>query len=246
MKNIRLTLAYVGTTYKGWQDTHQGPSIEETLSKALQTVLQHPVKLQAASRTDAGVHAQGQVVNFLSESTIPLSKLQHSLNQMLPKDMVIREIEFASEAFHPTLDAIKKEYRYTVCYGNVQLPFFRQTSWHFPHSLDLEQMQCAALHLIGSHDFSTFCNERSLWDRSPVCVVEKIEIVSLGQDRLQIVFLGDHFLYKMVRNLAGTLVYVGCGKLHADQIPAILAGKDRSAAGMTAPAHGLRLERVFY
>jgi tRNA pseudouridine38-40 synthase len=107
-------------------------------------------------------------------------------------------------------------------------------------------MQRAASHLIGAYDFSSFCNERHLWDRNPICHLEKIEIISLPQQRLLILIIGDHFLYKMARNLAGTLTYVGCGKLRAEQIPAILAGQDRKRAGATAPAHGLILKRVFY
>ena len=246
MKNIKLTLAYVGTAYGGWQNTNQGPSIEGALAGALETILQHPVKLQAASRTDAGVHAEGQVVNLFSETAVPLGKLQHSLNQLLPKDIVVKEIALAEAAFHPTMDALQKQYRYEVCHGNVQLPFFRQTSWHFPHPLDVMEMREAASYLLGSHDFSAFCNERSLWDRNPVCLIERIEVEALPQNRLKITFLGDHFLYKMVRNLAGTLLYVGCGKLEVDAIPDILKGKDRTLAGMTAPAHGLRLVNVFY
>lgn len=246
ISNIRLILSYKGTAYSGWQRTGLGTSIEEALTKALQTVLQHPVKLQAASRTDSGVHAVGQVVNFFSKSQVPLDRLQHSLNQLLPKDIVVREIELATETFHPTVDALKKEYRYEICHGILQLPFFRHTSWHFPYFLHLEPMQIAARHLLGSHDFSTFCNQRAFLDCNPLCHIEKIEIISLMQDRLRITLLGDHFLYKMVRNLVGTLAYVGCGKLREDEISAILKSKDRTRAGITAPAHGLRLEKVFY
>jgi len=149
--------------------------------------------------------------------------------------------------FHPTLSCRKKEYAYSLCYGTVQMPFFRHTSWHFPYLLDLENMQRAASHLIGTHDFSSFCNERSLWDRSPFCTLEKIEIRNCPEkERLCMVVTGDHFLFRMVRNIAGTLAYVGCGKIDSDQIPTILASRDRTQAGMTAPAHGLTLKHVVY
>lgn len=247
MYNIKLVIAYFGSAYAGWQKTTTGPSIEETLEKTLQQILQHEVNLQAASRTDAGVHAEGQVVNFTTQKPIELPSLQHRLNCLLPKDIAIISAERMADDFHPTLSCTKKEYGYHLCYGFAQTPFLRATSWHFPYPLDFTQMQRAVHHLTGTHDFSSFCNERPLWDRDPVCTLEKIEIIPLPQQQqLQISIIGDHFLYKMVRNLAGTLAYVGCGKLKADQLPSILAGKDRTLAGVTAPAHGLILKRVFF
>lgn len=223
-----------------------GPSIEEALEKALQQILQHAVSLQAASRTDAGVHAEGQVVNFFLQKPVPLDRLRYSLNNVLPKDISVSAIHAMADDFHPTLACCKKEYWYHLCTGFAQLPFNRETSWHFPATLDLAAMNQAASHLLGTHDFSTFCNERPLYERSPICTLEKIEILSLDEERLRICVTGDHFLYKMMRNLAGTLAYVGCGKLSADALPAILAGKDRTRAGVTAPAHGLILKQVFY
>ncbi len=237
--NIKLTLSYLGTAYSGWQR-----SIEVVLRQALERILQHPVKLQAASRTDAGVHAKGQVVNFLMNENRSLSRLLHSLNGLLPKDICVLSAQEMQGDFHPTLDCMKKEYMYSICNGPVQLPFFKDISWHFPYPLDLEKMKAAASHLLGRHDFSAFCNERRLWDRDPICELESIAIIP--GPPLQIAVTGDHFLYKMMRNLAGTLAYAGCGKLQPEDIPAILASKDRTRTGMTAPAHGLFLNRVFY
>ncbi|MGC2596276.1 MAG: tRNA pseudouridine(38-40) synthase TruA [Rhabdochlamydiaceae bacterium] len=245
-QNIKLVIAYLGSSFFGWQKTKVGPTIEETLENTLQTILQHEVKLQAASRTDAGVHAEGQVVNFTTPKSLCLKSLQQRLNFMLPRRISIISIEWAPDDFHPTLSCLKKEYWYHLCYGFAQIPFLRKTSWHFPSSLDLAPMRKASEHLTGTHDFSAFCNERPLWDRSPVCKIEKIEIFPLPMKQLCISITGDHFLYKMARNIAGTLAYVGCGKLTADQIPSILASKDRTQAGITAPAHGLILKRVFY
>ncbi len=246
MYNIKLIIAYFGASFVGWQKTKMGPSIEETLEKTLRQILQHEVKLQAASRTDAGVHAEGQVVNFMTLKALNLNSLQHSLNGMLPKEIAIVGVEEMPSDFHPTLACLKKEYRYQICYGFSQMPFFRHTSWHFSYSLNIGQMEKAAEHLIGTYDFSSFCNERLLWDRDPVCRIEKIEILPHPEKRLSICMIGDHFLFRMARNIAGTLAYVGCGKMKADQIPAILASKDRTLAGITAPAHGLILKRVFY
>jgi tRNA pseudouridine38-40 synthase len=244
--NIKLVIAYFGASYVGWQKTKMGPTVEETLTSALSKILQHEVQLQAASRTDAGVHAEGQVVNFLMQKPVPLDRLKHSLNCMLPKDIAVISAVEMPESFHPTLDNLKKEYWYHICNAPSQLPFHRHTSWHFPYPLDLEEMRKAAKHLLGSHDFSAFCNERKLWDRDAVCHLEKIDILSLPEQRLRIEFTGDHFLFRMARNLAGTLAYVGCGKLQENNIPAILESKDRTLCGMTAPAHGLTLKRVDY
>lgn len=246
MHNIKLVIAYFGASFAGWQKTKMRPSIEETLEKTLRQILQHEVKLQAASRTDAGVHAEGQVVNFKTSKSLCLKSLQHSLNGMLPKAIAVVSAEEMPTDFHPTLSCLKKEYEYQICHDFLQMPFFRQTSWHFPFSLDVEQMEKAAGHLIDTHDFSTFCNERALWDRDPVCRIEKIEILPHREKRLSICMIGDHFLFRMARNIAGTLAYVGCGKMKAEQIPMILSGKDRTLAGITAPAHGLILKRVFY
>ncbi len=244
MDNFRLLVAYVGTHYKGWQRAGPGRSIEGVLSEALATLLQHPVSLQAASRTDAGVHAWGQVVNFFSAKELP--HMQHRLNQLLPADIVVRSLSLADPSFHPTLDARAKEYHYTLSLGPVQLPFHRAFSWHVPDPLNLESMHAASRFLLGSHDFSAFCNERALWDRTCLCTLETIDLLPLEGGRLKICLKGDHFLYKMVRNLVGTLVAVGRGKLQGEETGAILKSLDRTRAPLTAPAHGLRLEQVLY
>lgn len=246
MANVKLILSYLGSPFLGWQKTKLGPSIEESLEQALQQILQHEVKLQAASRTDAGVHARGQVVNFFTHQPTALRRLKHSLNGLLPKEISILSAEIMPDDFHPTLDCVKKEYTYHLCTAAVQLPFFRHTSWHFPTFLEIPLMRKGAQHLLGSHDFSAFCNERQLWDRDPCCNLEYIEIVSLPGKRICIRAIGDHFLYKMARNIAGILVYIGCGKISADAVPQILLDKDRRKAGITAPAHGLALQQVFY
>lgn len=246
MLNIKLIIAYFGSAYLGWQKTKLGTSIEETLEQALAKILQQEVKLQAASRTDAGVHAAGQVVNFLLQKPFDLRRLKGSLNGLLPKDIAVLTIEEMPQDFHPTLHTVKKEYGYQICNRPIQLPFHRKTSWHFPYPIDIEAMRRGSTHLLGSHDFSTFCNDLKSWDRNPICHLEKIEIAGVSPNRFEVTMTGDHFLYRMARNIAGTLAYVGCGKLDGDRLPQILKDKDRTQAGITAPSHGLTLKRVFY
>lgn len=247
MRNIKLTVSYDGTRYLGWQKTKTGPSIEECLEKAAGQILQEKVSLQAASRTDRGVHAEGQVVNFVtSKPDLDLRRLQHGINALLPDDISIRALEDVTLEFHPTLQAKGKEYQYQICNSPVQLPFFRHISWHYPLPLLLDQMREASLKLIGQHDFSAFCNELAIQETNPICTLTEIIISPVEKGRLLISISGDHFLYKMVRNLVGTLVYVGAGKILPSSLPSILEKKDRTQAGITAPAHGLFLKQVFY
>jgi tRNA pseudouridine38-40 synthase len=246
MRNITLTLSYLGTPFAGWQKTPFRSSIQEMLEKALSRIVRQTPPLQAASRTDAGVHAEGQIVNFFTEHPIDLALLKRALNGTLPKEISVLAIKEAPEHFHPTLDCFKKEYRYYICNGLVQLPFHRHTSWHIPHPLDLQAMRSGAVDLLGTHDFSAFCNERASWDRNPICHLEDIELSLLPQQRLCLSVIGDHFLYKMVRNIVGTLIYVGRGKLRYQDLSSILLSKQRTQAGITAPAQGLSLHRVYY
>ncbi len=243
MRNIKLVVAYDGTDYLGWQKTKEGPSIEADVQQALEQILQHPISLQAASRTDAGVHAEGQIVNFFTPHTIDSSRLQKSLNGLLDEHISILHIEEMPSEFHPTLDCLGKEYHYHLCLGPYQLPQYRHYSWHYTYPLDIPQMEQAASLLTGVHDFSAFTSEPQEDNEREVF---SIEIDHLSPHRLQIRVSGNRFLYKMVRSIVGTLVYVGCGKIAPEQIPAIIASKDRRLAGVTAPAHGLMLKKVFY
>lgn len=246
--NLKLIVAYDGTNYLGFQKTKMGPSIEETLQAVLEQILQHPVTLQAASRTDAGVHARGQVVNCYTDRTdIPLHKLWISLNCLLPKDITVLEIVEAPPTFHPTLDNIGKEYVYKVCYAPVQMPEDRLYEWHYHYPLDTTLMQKAAKILCGNHDFSAFKNSRKQQNEQVnIRKVDKITIEEPTKYHLKFTVEGTNFLYKMVRNLVGTLVYVGAGKIDLNDLQGILHSKDRTLAGITAPAHGLTLNKVFY
>lgn len=248
MHNIKLILAYDGTAYLGWQKTGTGRSLEEALQKVIEQVLQHPVVLQAASRTDAGVHAKGQVVNFLtSKHDLDLSKLKSSLNGLLHNDMIVLSAEEMPLNFHPTLNCIGKEYRYFICYGQRQIPYHRFYSWHVPYMLDLDRISQALLFFIGTHDFSSFCNVRKNAHYSDyIREVSELKIIQLEEKRLCLSISGNHFLYKMVRNIVGTLVDIGRGKIHLEQLPGIFEAKSRPQAGIAAPAHGLFLYEVKY
>lgn len=248
MHNIKLIIAYDGRAYLGWQKTRMGSSVEATLQQVIEQIIQHPAPLQAASRTDAGVHAQGQVVNFLtSKIHLDLDKFRISLNSLLPKDIVVLQAKLMPLSFHPTLDCISKEYRYFICYGPTQLPHHRFYSWHVHDSLNLEHMRQALHLLIGIHNFATFCNVKKNAHYSDyVRTIQLLELIELEEKRLCFRIGGNHFLYKMVRNLVGTLIDIGRGKITLERLPDILQSEDRPQAGVTAPAHGLFLYQVFY
>lgn len=223
---ICLKISYEGTRYFGWQKTPSGPTIEEELEKALSQILHYDVTLEAASRTDRGVHAWGQRVRFFLHKPFDLSALVRALNSVLPKDIRVLDIMQAHDSFHPTLDAKGKEYVYFVETNPIQEPFDRFSSWHFPAKLDLDAMRAAAAPLIGKHDFSAFGNKGMHEDP-----IREVTSITITQDRLLTFRItGKSFLYKMVRNLVGTLTYRG---LHQHK-------------KFTAPAHGLFLKEIFY
>lgn len=246
--NIKLTVSYDGTDFFGFQKTKAGPSVEEELEKALGSILQESVKIQAASRTDRGVHAKGQVVNFFTDKFLNLKQLHLSLNQLLPSSIAILDVEEMPISFHPTLDVISKEYHYLVYYGIKQPPLMRHMVWHHPcPAFDLLAVQKASVYLIGSQDYSVLCLNRKK-DSYKNCerFIESIDISLLEDKTLCIKVVGKTFFYKMVRSLVGTLIAVGKGKIQLQEVPLLLKQKDRALSGMTAPAHGLTLIKVKY
>jgi tRNA pseudouridine38-40 synthase len=244
MKNIVLTIAYDGKDYFGWQKTSHGPSIEGTLERVLSTILQEKtILLQASSRTDRGVHANYQVVNFFTSKEIDLLKLQNSLNRLLPKTIVTKKVETLPITFHPSIAAHKKQYYYNISFGTYQLPHLRYYSWHFPYDLDIELMQISSKKLIGCYDFTSFSNKKPT---KPICHIFDIEILLMSQYEMQIQITGNRFLYRMARNIAGTLAYVGAKKILPTSLEEILHAKNRKKAGVTPPPHGLVLNKIYY
>ncbi len=248
MRNFKLVIAYDGSRYYGWQKTKTGPSIEETLENVLKKILQEPIVLQAASRTDRGVHAEGQVVNFLTTSQkLPTERLLTSVNQLLDGDIVVRSLVEMPISFHPTLDCIGKEYHYHICNSRVQMPRYRHYSWHIPHPLDQDAMNKAAAYITGMQNFKALCNSKKNSKVSDFTrEITSINIVMNSEQRITIKISGNHFLYKMGRNIAGLIVSVGIGKVDTRQIDYLLKSQDRSLGSITAPAHGLTLFEVFY
>jgi tRNA pseudouridine38-40 synthase len=246
--NIKAVISYCGTPYYGWQKTPTGPSIEGTLQHALEKLTSHPIQLQAASRTDRGVHAEGQVVNFFVERRVlerfTCQGLEKALRGVLPRDISVVCLEEVEGSFHPTLDACFKEYQYSICNTEVQLPFHQNFSWHFRYGLNLDSMREAAPMLTGEGDFSAFSNSAVSPEKAQ-CRVFQILIDAQG-GRLSIAITGKRFLYCMVRNLVGMLVYVGCGKVPLNALRSIIEGRDRKRGAVTAPAHGLVLKKVGY
>lgn len=247
MTNIRLKLTYDGTAYFGWQKTDEGPSIEQALQHVLETILQQTIILQAASRTDRGVHAHAQVVNFHSDKPIlNFEKFHFQMNSMLPKDIRVLEASLVHDSFHPTIDVQEKTYVYTISASFFQMPQDRHYAWHVYYPLDIALMKEAAAPLIGTHDFKGFTNRKidEVYDNH----VRTIHDISFAQngDQIQISICGNHFLYKMIRNIVGTLVYIGCKKLPIHVINILKLEKNRTHAGITAPAHGLSLFNLKY
>lgn len=243
-KNIRLTITYRGTKYVGWQFQRNGVSIEETLCTAIKTITGEDVTLYGSGRTDSGVHALAQVANFHTASSVPPEKFTPALNAHLPPDIRILVSEAVSADFHSRFSASGKAYRYQIDRGPVASPFYYDYAWHLPEALDEVAMNEAVAHFVGEHDFAAFMATGSKVKDT----VRRIHSLDLERrdNLLTLEVRGSGFLYNMVRIIAGTLVAVGQGKLLPDEIPAIITGKDRSQAGITAPAKGLFLAEVTY
>ena len=247
MQKFQAILAYEGTAYLGWQKTSLGLTIQEALSKSIAKLSPTSPLPEAASRTDRGVHAEGQSVSFEAHTKLDPPTLQKALNAHLPKDIRIRSLSLVPTHFHPTLDAKRKEYRYRVSFADIQDPMERHFFWSFPYTLDLKEMERAAKLLLGTKDYSALANTMSNGKiENPICTLERIDLHLLPNSRLEIAILGNRFLYKMARNIGGLLLFVGRGKLRAERIPHLLDAKKRSLSAMTAPAHGLTLYRVDY
>ena len=243
--NVKLTIQYDGTRYDGWQ--RQG-NTDNTLQGRLEGVLSRmvgkPVEIQGAGRTDAGVHARGQVASVhLPEGYTP-QEVQNYLNRYLPEDVAVVDVVEVGERFHARLSATGKEYRYHIRMGSIPDVFARKYQYRVEEPLDLAAMERAAGYLTGKHDFRSFCGNRR-FKKSTVREVFHIGVEVCGSD-LTLVYQGDGFLYNMVRILTGTLLEVGLGQRTSESMVDILEARERTAAGKTAPAQGLVLQEVYY
>ncbi|SDY35590.1 tRNA pseudouridine38-40 synthase [Eubacterium barkeri] len=244
LRNIKLTISYKGTAYAGWQFQKNAPSIEEALLDAIGQVTGETVKLYGAGRTDAGVHAEGQVANFTTASRIPGERFSLALNTKLPRDIRVVESQLVPVEFHSRYSAIGKIYAYTLYIAPIESPFYWDYSWHIRETLDLAAMKSAATAFLGEHDFRGFMSTGSSV-KSTVRQIDALSIQSAGP-LIRLTFQGNGFLYNMVRIITGTLVSVGMGKIKSGEIPGIIASGDRELGGMTAPAQGLMLKKVIY
>lgn len=244
MKRIRLTVAYDGTAYHGWQVQNNGETIESVLNRELSALLKEEIQVIGASRTDAGVHALGNVAVFDTNSPIPAEKISYALNQRLPADIRIQKSEQVADDFHPRKVNGRKTYEYRILNREFELPSMRLNSYFFHGKLDLMQMKKAAEYLLGEHDFRSFCSVHTQAEDT-VRTIYSLDVSQEGEC-IVIRVCGSGFLYNMVRILAGTLIQAGLGKIQPEDMRKILAARDRQAAGPTAPAHGLTLVSLQY
>lgn len=238
-KRVRLTVAYDGTNYHGWQIQKNGITIESELNRCLTDLLKEEIEVIGASRTDAGVHALGNIAVFDTCNRMPAEKISYALNQRLPEDIRIQKSEEVALDWHPRHCESRKTYEYRIYRGTFPMPVKRLYSFFTYHKLDVAKMQKAAKYLVGEHDFKSFCQVNAQVE-STVRTIYLLEVEEQGDD-LVIRVCGNGFLYNMVRIIAGTLMEVGQGKRQPQDMASILEAKERSAAGPTAPAHGLLL-----
>lgn len=244
MKRIKLTVSYDGTNYCGWQVQPNGITVEEVLNKVLRKLMGEEITIIGASRTDSGVHALGNVAVFDTETTIPPERIAYALNQRLPEDIVIIKSEEVPGDFHPRYCKTRKTYEYHIINTQMPIPTKRLTNYFVSYNLNLEKMQQAAGYLVGTHDFSSFCNIKTGVEDT-VRTVYSLDILKAGEE-ITIRICGNGFLYNMVRIIVGTLVRVGRGFYEPEKVNEILEARDRKTAGVTAPPQGLMLIEIEY
>ncbi len=246
---VRLTVAYDGTRFHGFARNPGVATVGGTLTEALERILRHRVELTCAGRTDKGVHAHGQVVDFTTSEGVDLAGLTRALNSLCGPAIAVREPALVPDSFSARFDARSRRYRYTIHNSPVPDPFSVTTAWHVPHALDLDRLRLGCDPFIGTHDFSSFCRRAVRADgeeQSAVRDVHEAQWEQVDASTLWFWIEASSFCHQMVRSIVGTLVDVGLGKRKAGDITGILAARDREAAGPVAPAHGLTLWRVRY
>ena len=245
MRTLKLTIAYDGTDYSGWQAQPDRRTIQGTFEATWAKITRESLRAVASGRTDAGVHARGQVLSLQTDSRLSVDTLRQALNAELPHDVAVLAVEEAAPDFHAIGDTLRKTYRYTILDGRVRDVFARRYVWHVPHRLDERAMQVAGQALIGRHDFSSFENQGAPRTTS-VRTLFDLRVSRPQTDRVEIEVTADGFLYNMVRTIVGSLVEVGRGVQPPEWIAEVLAAQDRRRAGQTAPPQGLCLLRVEY
>ena len=243
MTNYKLIIEYDGTNYSGWQIQPHQRTIQQEIEKALSKILNHKIKITGSGRTDAGVHALAQVANFKTTSTIKPANLKKALNSLINKDIRIKSITKAADDFHARFSAKRKTYRYQIALKEPSV-FERFYYNYIPYKLNLSLMKKEAKELLGTHDFKSFQGSARL-AKDTKRTITKASLIKKG-DKLYFTIEGSGFLYNMVRNIAGTLIEIGRGKLHKGSIKKIIKSKNRKNAGPTAKACGLFLVRVRY
>ncbi len=241
----KLVLSYDGTRYVGWQVQPNGPSIQAEVERALGTLHKEPVRVTGAGRTDAGVHALGQVASFAVERPLPVSAYVKGMNALLPDDVAVREAEVREAPFDARRDARGKRYRYRIENLPTRSPLSRLQAWQVFRPLDVAAMQAAAAPLLGRHDFGAF-RAADCEAAHALRELRRLDVLAHGDGRIEVVAEATAFLKHMVRNLVGTLVEVGLGARAAASMGDLLASRDRKLAGRTAPPQGLLLDEVFY
>ena len=245
MRNIKLTIEYDGKEFNGWQKQPNKLNIQGNIEQAIKLVTGEEVELFASGRTDAGVHAFGQVANFKTNSLIPIEKIPIALNTNLKKSIRIVEAEEVDERFHSRLSCKRKTYRYVINNSSCESAIYRNLETYIPIKLDVNKMKEAAKYFEGEHDFKSF-KASGTSSKSSVRIIYELEILEKANDRIYIEVTGNGFLYNMVRIISGTLVDVGLGKIKPEEIQEIIDCKDRNKAGKTLPAHGLFLMNAEY
>ena len=244
MKRVKLVVAYDGTNYHGWQVQDNGITIEEVLNRTISELVQEDIKVIGASRTDAGVHACGNVAVFDTESRIPGDKFSFALNQRLPEDIRMQESCEVDADFHPRYADTVKTYEYNILNRRFELPSKRLYAAFCYYPMDIERMNQAAAYLVGEHDFKSFCSAGAQV-QTTVRTIYAVNVTK-DDDMVHIRITGNGFLYNMVRIIAGTLMQVGTGLMEPEQVKEILEARDRSKAGPTAVAKGLTLVEIRY
>ena len=245
--HYKMLIMYDGTPFSGWQTQSNGVSIQQTIQQVIYSITHQEVSLTGSGRTDAGVHATEQVAHFQIAKELDTYKFRHSLNALLPGEISIKEVSLTDSTFHARYSAVRKTYRYHVCTSRHENPFTRLYAWHFVDRIDLPLLKKAASQLLGTHDFTSFANESHSGSaaRNPVRTLSRLDVIET-EEGIVFELEANGFLYKMVRNIIGTLFHIATGKFTPDSIPLILEAKNRIKAGPAAPPHGLFLINVNY